>query len=376
MILSGAMSYSSMTPPETPSKGDIYIIPNIALGDWADYPNEIAIYNGKEWVYIDPLEGMRIYSISQEGYLAYSNGQWKLADNGAYTPADAILAITNGIKGALAAPPSTSSFGDAYIVTSAQTSGTWNGAAVNQIAVFNTSWSFITPYIGYRIWSSATQQYFTYNGASWVITSGSGYSPADAVNAIMYGVKGIVSSAPSQPAFGDAYIVGANQTSGDWSGATTNQIASYSTQWTFITPKTGVRIWNSALQQIFIFDGTNWNASSGSGMKRAFTAWYPSTPIGGAEIMNVGSPFNLNFQANMPGGVINVGTNPTANYSASFIINGTTNVGTFTVNTSGVGTFNTSEFTLKNGDILRAISQSSLDKTVSDISFTIVGTEV
>lgn len=69
------MSRTTASPPGSPSDLDAYYIPSTPSGDWAPYPNMIAIY-ASGWKYMTARPGMRLY-ISDENKTMdfYGSGQ-------------------------------------------------------------------------------------------------------------------------------------------------------------------------------------------------------------------------------------------------------------------------------------------------------------
>jgi len=79
------------------------------------------------------------------------------------------------------------------------------------------------------------------------------------LDAIIQGVLGQQNTPPGSPAAGDAYIVTATA-SGLWAGQE-NKIAYYfNGGWSFITPSTGLAIFNLSQQVFVFFNGTTWNS--------------------------------------------------------------------------------------------------------------------
>lgn len=79
------------------------------------------------------------------------------------------------------------------------------------------------------------------------------------LDAIIQGVLGQQNTPPGSPAAGDAYIVTATA-SGLWAGQE-NKIAYYfNGAWSFITPSTGLAIFNLSQQVFVFFNGTTWNS--------------------------------------------------------------------------------------------------------------------
>lgn len=62
---------------------------------------------------------------------------------------------------------------------------------------------------------------------------------------------------PGSPAEGDLYIVAASAT-GDWSSHEDDITYYNNSEWKFITPQEGMRLWVSDENRLYIYDGTEW----------------------------------------------------------------------------------------------------------------------
>lgn len=70
------ISVSVLTPPSNPSKGDAYIVPAGATGDWALHVNSIAYWFDERWLFIVPQTGFRIYDLNTGRYLLFDGSAW------------------------------------------------------------------------------------------------------------------------------------------------------------------------------------------------------------------------------------------------------------------------------------------------------------
>ena len=90
-----------------------------------------------------------------------------------------IDALQGGVKDRIGTTPSSPSEGDLYILTGTL-SGDWDfdRAAVNDLALYyNSNWVYLTPPAGeggLRLWVQAENNVYTWNGSSWIITTGGG----------------------------------------------------------------------------------------------------------------------------------------------------------------------------------------------------------
>ena len=63
-------------PPESPNDGDSYLIGNSATGEWAENDGKVAVWQGDQWIYVAPIEGMALKDVST-GQLLFSQGAWQ-----------------------------------------------------------------------------------------------------------------------------------------------------------------------------------------------------------------------------------------------------------------------------------------------------------
>lgn len=65
------------TPPISPKKGDRYIIAANPSSLWHNKPKRIAEYNGKDWDFTEPREGMVILIESENTLYHYIKNKWR-----------------------------------------------------------------------------------------------------------------------------------------------------------------------------------------------------------------------------------------------------------------------------------------------------------
>lgn len=65
-------------PPGGESKGDRYLIIAVGSGDWTGKENQIALYNGVDWDYVLPTEGMAIWVSDEDKYYRYDGSVWAI----------------------------------------------------------------------------------------------------------------------------------------------------------------------------------------------------------------------------------------------------------------------------------------------------------
>ena len=64
-------------------------------------------------------------------------------------------------------PPASPSNGDSHIVGATPT-GAWSRAVVNQLAYYESSWTFYTPLVGLQKYVNNQQALYVYTGSAWV----------------------------------------------------------------------------------------------------------------------------------------------------------------------------------------------------------------
>lgn len=64
------------SPPVNPSKGDRYLIGTSGSDDWSGKSNYITYYDGTNWVFISPKEGMVIYNKDDTSFYNYKSSTW------------------------------------------------------------------------------------------------------------------------------------------------------------------------------------------------------------------------------------------------------------------------------------------------------------
>lgn len=68
---------SLSVPPSEPARGDRYIVAANPSGAWHNKPKRIAEYNGTEWEFINPKEGMLVLVNSESILYQYINNKWR-----------------------------------------------------------------------------------------------------------------------------------------------------------------------------------------------------------------------------------------------------------------------------------------------------------
>lgn len=112
--------------------------------------------------------------------------------------------------------------------------------------------------------------------------------------------------------------------------------------------------------------------------KKELSSAVPLQPLASQNVLIYTAPSALTLPGNFasPNAYGSVGTNPTATATYTVKKNGSS-IGTITISTAGVFTFATTSgapITLAAGDRFTVTAPSSVDPTLADVSFTLVGT--
>lgn len=90
-----AISIGDTTPPVGPSIGDAYIVPDSATGLWSGKDNFRAEWNGLQWLFTPPQEGLFIKLTSELGSIRlYESGEWVIYQAGRFA-GDPVLTIAD-----------------------------------------------------------------------------------------------------------------------------------------------------------------------------------------------------------------------------------------------------------------------------------------
>jgi len=64
------------TPPKNPAKGERFGILDNPTDEWKPHRNGIAEWDGKQWIYTDPVEGMVVFNNEESKAYHFSDGEW------------------------------------------------------------------------------------------------------------------------------------------------------------------------------------------------------------------------------------------------------------------------------------------------------------
>lgn len=66
-------------PPLSPEPGECWVVASTASGAWTDREAELASWDGTQWTYCEPQEGMWLFDRSSNGRLVFRDGWQRLA---------------------------------------------------------------------------------------------------------------------------------------------------------------------------------------------------------------------------------------------------------------------------------------------------------
>lgn len=78
MLLHTAVIGSANSPPVSAAVGDCYLVSANASGAFADHEGSIAGWDGQQWTFAKPFDGMRLYDHTV-GVTLLFDGEWKSA---------------------------------------------------------------------------------------------------------------------------------------------------------------------------------------------------------------------------------------------------------------------------------------------------------
>ena len=78
MLLHPTVIGAANSPPATPAVGDCYLVSVSASGAFAEHEGCLAGWDGQQWAFAEPFDGMRLYDHTA-GMTLLFDGEWKSA---------------------------------------------------------------------------------------------------------------------------------------------------------------------------------------------------------------------------------------------------------------------------------------------------------
>jgi len=182
MRVRSVLSFTTTTPPVSPSVGDAYLVPAGATGAWSAHQDDIATYTPRGWVFEVPVLGRQLQDEEVDGMLRYSATGWVYgygtqAFDDDSIPYSASLGWGDRliVENQSTTTPPTATKGLRYIVGAAAT-GAWLGEDKNvAICEVAGSWEFYAPEDGLVAFDKALQSDYRWSSATstWVSAAGS-----------------------------------------------------------------------------------------------------------------------------------------------------------------------------------------------------------
>jgi len=64
------------TPPSSPNKGDRYLVGTEGSGDWSGKDNQIAVWDGTQWIFDIPSEGWFVWILALDALYQHTGTAW------------------------------------------------------------------------------------------------------------------------------------------------------------------------------------------------------------------------------------------------------------------------------------------------------------
>lgn len=179
-----------------------------------------------------------------------------------------------------------------------------------------------------------------------------------------------VAATPGSPAAGDVHIFSETHPTQP------NMVAVFDGGvWKYFTPLEGWLIYNRGTNTFELFDGAVWTPFSGGSVAYSLPFGFTSAPVNAEVLLIHVFAENVLLPDNFTGARGHVGINPTATATLTVQKNGA-DVGTISISTTGVVTFNTTGTTVSfvPGDRMNVLAQSVADATLANCAFTFRGT--
>lgn len=78
-LMHPSVEAESDVPPNTPTEGSCWLVGTAPTGVWAHAASALAIFQGGDWQFANPVPGMRVLNLSTGQFLHYFGG-WQKAE--------------------------------------------------------------------------------------------------------------------------------------------------------------------------------------------------------------------------------------------------------------------------------------------------------
>lgn len=165
-------------PTGSENTGDAYIVSSSPDGEFAYWPDMIAVLTVRGWLAITPRIGRPIFVLGDRHYFMDENGDWLpvFLPQGGQIRDEALVGgqrrfiVQNQTTNA---PPGSPSAGVYWIIGSSPT-GDWAGYAAKIATMYagDAAWTIIDPKIGDEAYDKASAANFIWNGSEWAYAAG------------------------------------------------------------------------------------------------------------------------------------------------------------------------------------------------------------
>lgn len=91
MLLHCAIEGESAAPPASPAEGEAWLVAASPTGSWAGHAGKLAGWQGGNWLFASPRDGMRVLDLSTGQDRRYSGGEWLGPDTPALPSGGAVI---------------------------------------------------------------------------------------------------------------------------------------------------------------------------------------------------------------------------------------------------------------------------------------------
>lgn len=155
-LWASVVNSSTNAPPGSPANGDCYIVSSAGSGAWVGQNLTFTYWNGTDWMFLTPANGMTVWNQAASRMMLYKNGAWGFLDRPV------------SINSIVTSPPGGPATGQAHLVSPSSPTGAFAGKGDNIAEWAGGNWSFTVPVAGLQVWNDTAVGFTHYDGAAWV----------------------------------------------------------------------------------------------------------------------------------------------------------------------------------------------------------------
>lgn len=76
LLASSVIDKDLSTPPGSPVAGNRYIVKTTGLTGWAGHDEDLTMFSGGGWIFIQPIEGTTVYVQDEDKYYRFNGTAW------------------------------------------------------------------------------------------------------------------------------------------------------------------------------------------------------------------------------------------------------------------------------------------------------------